>query len=123
MLLAHLMVDTMIDRVLAIREPMAKLLTTLQDDLLDPRTSSTDWRVLLENRKQVRRLEAMSESQLEALDAWRRGSVFDWNRAMDVRVRDRSEEHTSELQSLMRISYAVFGLKKKNIILKIKSNN
>src|SRR3546814_5815312 len=26
----------------------------------------------------------------------------------------RSEEHTSELQSLMRSSYAVFGLKKKN---------
>src|SRR3546814_8944436 len=39
----------------------------------------------------------------------------------DIRVRralahaiDRSEEHTSELQSLMRISYAVFCLKKKN---------
>src|SRR3546814_5183309 len=29
-------------------------------------------------------------------------------------VRWRSEEHTSELQSLMRISYAVFCLKKKN---------
>src|SRR3546814_7953873 len=28
--------------------------------------------------------------------------------------RDRSEEHTSELQSLMRISYAVFCLKKKH---------
>src|SRR3546814_2030365 len=28
--------------------------------------------------------------------------------------RERSEEHTSELQSLMRISYAVFCLKKKN---------
>src|SRR3546814_8311914 len=28
--------------------------------------------------------------------------------------RDRSEEHTSELQSLIRISYAVFCLKKKN---------
>src|SRR3546814_10025238 len=28
---------------------------------------------------------------------------------------DRSEEHTSELQSLMRISYAVFCLKKKKI--------
>src|SRR3546814_1145193 len=26
----------------------------------------------------------------------------------------RSEEHTSELQSLMRISYAVFGFKKQN---------
>src|SRR3546814_3380575 len=31
--------------------------------------------------------------------------------------RHRSEEHTSELQSLMRISYAVFCLKKKNIQL------
>src|SRR3546814_6912322 len=29
-------------------------------------------------------------------------------------VRERSEEHTSELQSLMRISYAVFCLKKNN---------
>src|SRR3546814_2773021 len=31
-----------------------------------------------------------------------------------IRRRRRSEEHTSELQSLMRISYAVFCLKKKN---------
>src|SRR3546814_9509705 len=30
-------------------------------------------------------------------------------------INDRSEEHTSELQSLMRISYAVFCLKKKKI--------
>src|SRR3546814_2953137 len=31
----------------------------------------------------------------------------------------RSEEHTSELQSLMRISYAVFCLKKKKIMNKL----
>src|SRR3546814_6551694 len=31
-----------------------------------------------------------------------------------ARPKRRSEEHTSELQSLMRISYAVFCLKKKN---------
>src|SRR3546814_3995203 len=31
-----------------------------------------------------------------------------------VLILARSEEHTSELQSLMRISYAVFCLKKKN---------
>src|SRR3546814_9373306 len=37
---------------------------------------------------------------------------------------DRSEEHTSELQSLMRISYAVFCLKKKiiNLLYNIKNN-
>src|SRR3546814_6314198 len=53
----------------------------------------------------------------------RRGMVEDASRA-DIEHRDqqadqhdggdRSEEHTSELQSLMRISYAVFCLKKKN---------
>src|SRR3546814_4204061 len=36
------------------------------------------------------------------------------HRGIDMRAPDaRSEEHTSELQSLMRISYAVFCLKKK----------
>src|SRR3546814_1344550 len=35
----------------------------------------------------------------------------------------RSEEHTSELQSLMRISYAVFCLKKKNNTEKKTKNN
>src|SRR3546814_9049069 len=37
--------------------------------------------------------------------------VKDWRSL----VRPRSEEHTSELQSLMRISYAVFCLKKNNM--------
>src|SRR3546814_7343782 len=41
-------------------------------------------------------------------------------------IEGRSEEHTSELQSLMRISYAVFCLKKKkkkeNESTKVKSN-
>src|SRR3546814_1429640 len=35
----------------------------------------------------------------------------------------RSEEHTSELQSLMRISYAVFCLKKKNTSKHNKTTN
>src|SRR3546814_8026185 len=34
----------------------------------------------------------------------------------------RSEEHTSELQSLMRISYAVFCLKKTNILRNIHNH-
>src|SRR3546814_5037406 len=40
---------------------------------------------------------------------------FDTRSRRWQQIRDfRSEEHTSELQSLMRISYAVFCLKKKN---------
>src|SRR3546814_6881549 len=38
---------------------------------------------------------------------------FPFDRGTAFLLYDRSEEHTSELQSLMRISYAVFCLKKK----------
>src|SRR3546814_3427539 len=46
-----------------------------------------------------------------------------WLRMATFSVRTRLEEHTSELQSLMRISYAVFCLKKKkqkNIVVKVQ---
>src|SRR3546814_2638346 len=43
------------------------------------------------------------------------GKSQGWYYALDAAWQPlRSEEHTSELQSLMRISYAVFCLKKKN---------
>src|SRR3546814_5026011 len=43
-----------------------------------------------------------------------------WMVLLALMRQERSEEHTSELQSLMRISYAVFCLKKKT---QIKTNN
>src|SRR3546814_4119418 len=39
--------------------------------------------------------------------------THDWSSFLTPDVLERSEEHTSELQSLMRISYDVFCLKKK----------
>src|SRR3546814_3943745 len=44
-------------------------------------------------------------------------------RRIPRRSPDRSEEHTSELQSLMRISYAVFCLKKKTEKLNDRASN
>src|SRR3546814_1111267 len=43
------------------------------------------------------------------------------NRMTDIAPDRRSEEHTSELQSLMRISYAVFCLKQKKIHKKLST--
>src|SRR3546814_8120861 len=57
----------------------------------------------------------VEEALSDRSGVWRRvcdGWPFRILRARRRRVR-RSEEHTSELQSLMRISYAVFCLKKK----------
>src|SRR3546814_3087457 len=45
--------------------------------------------------------------------AYRREGSIPADCAYDAKIVPRSEEHTSELQSLMRISYAVFCLKKK----------
>src|SRR3546814_2020864 len=48
--------------------------------------------------------------------------VEDFSPQRQHRLVLRSEEHTSELQSLMRISYAVFCLKKKNEQTQINRN-
>src|SRR3546814_4944045 len=50
-------------------------------------------------------------------ESYSAGVNASWELDLFGRIRrgvERSEEHTSELQSLMRISYAVFCLKKKN---------
>src|SRR3546814_5397949 len=56
----------------------------------------------------------MPKRNLAMPERWE-GAVLRCNRTADraSRSANRSEEHTSELQSLMRISYAVFCLKKK----------
>src|SRR3546814_8070190 len=55
---------------------------------------------------------------------WLRPFALGIERRLDIEQRcavARSEEHTSELQSLMRISYAVFCLKKQNKRIKPKT--
>src|SRR3546814_1275797 len=58
------------------------------------------------------RIAAFDRNQPEAAHKKRAG-VSSGPFLKSLRCRTRSEEHTSELQSLMRISYAVFCLKKK----------
>src|SRR3546814_10051040 len=64
-----------------------------------------------------------------ALDKRKKGDSFDpstlEHKSMYASVfgLTRSEEHTSELQSLMRISYAVFCLKKKKSLTKITNHD
>src|SRR3546814_10667346 len=68
------------------------------------------WPVFVDSEQIMRALDALVANAVEAVDG--QGRVY--VEALNVRAgRERSEEHTSELQSLMRISYAVFCLKKK----------
>src|SRR3546814_7740813 len=63
------------------------------------------------------RVHAVSDADAEALHArilHMDADVIAIDKPAGLAVQGRSEEHTSELQSLMRISYAIFRLKKKN---------
>src|SRR3546814_6381724 len=69
-------------------------------------------------RREADDLRARGLDRLEAALGWQAPCEHDMADAMFCAHLDqleelRSEEHTSELQSLMRISYAVFCLKKK----------
>src|SRR3546814_4492308 len=101
-----------------------------------PRSTRTDtlspYTTLFRSRRRVRlrRFPARVLADLSGLELAAHGARRRSRRRCGVRrqqacdgaiLRDahavaRSEEHTSELQSLMRISYAVFCLKKKNIL-------
>src|SRR3546814_7716200 len=75
-----------------------------------PRDRQTIARMLLE-RVEVLVLGETEHAELTC--HWSGGVVTKHAFIRPVRRFERSEEHTSELQSLMRISYAVFCLKKK----------
>src|SRR3546814_1010153 len=73
---------------------------------------------VLEQRTMVSSPDALHQSVDVGVEPHRYSLVQNEGACLLVHERGdthRSEEHTSELQSLMRISYAVFCLKKKNI--------
>src|SRR3546814_6856336 len=71
-----------------------------------PRSTRTDTRFPYTTRFRSGERDRAAEQHAEQRRLMARGAPR--------KAGDRSEEHTSELQSLMRISYAVFCLKKKN---------
>src|SRR3546814_5088982 len=73
--------------------------------------------LLLRERERQRLTVATAPAVARIIDAIERRSGNPAHSFGGGPAKERSEEHTSELQSLMRISYAVFCLKKNNKIL------
>src|SRR3546814_4414504 len=89
--------------------PVGALIRLLRVLLLDMRARQLDLDdVCAEQRRHVRGIGADIEREFAVLAQLAAARIRPDHRG-------RSEEHTSELQSLMRISYAVFCLKKKTI--------
>jgi Mg2+ and Co2+ transporter CorA len=61
----------LVDRYLALRTPLTAQLETWQRNLLNPRRPFKDWTTLLEARMELRKLQHLSEEQLDAIQEWR----------------------------------------------------
>src|SRR3546814_7120463 len=90
-----------------------------------PRSTRTDtlfpYTTLFRSEDVLRQAQAAMKLAKKSgkLEIYRPGVLREARHRFNLERRERSEEHTSELQSLMRISYAVFCLKKKTHTLNI----
>lgn len=103
--LLHQLLDTMVNRFLTVRAPLAEQLEKLQDELLDADNPYSDWKSLLGQRKEARWLEHMGTNQSEAISEWRDGTWLELTDSQRARLTDLLEHvdrilhHARSLQS------------------------
>ena len=117
--LLALLTNQVVDQLLSRRETVSSLITEWQDRLFDREGSFDDWQPLATLRSHLRRLEDISEDQLDALSAWREQT----NLTLDNTEQHRFEQLHSDLQrifdhaavmqadidALVQIHYAAVG--------------
>lgn len=89
-LMQHIL-NAMVDRFLALREPLTLQMEDWANQLLDPRHPFNDWYVVMGHRSQLRRLEILCEEQEDALLAWRDNTRFEISEHLNVRYTDLLE--------------------------------
>src|SRR3546814_5237560 len=100
------------DEVIAIHDEVMPMMATFTHTSIKIDSILNNWETIklehseIDTAEQKAKLVNLKKEIEESNDA-----MNDWMHELNL---DRSEEHTSELQSLMRISSAVFCLKKKN---------
>src|SRR3546814_6757070 len=83
------------------------------DPINDQATADMVAKLIDEARKGQKAAEDLRKEEAKPFDDGKKAVQAKWTPITDEKKGKRSEEHTSELQSLMRISYAVFCLKNK----------
>lgn len=114
--LLHQILDAMIDRFLALREPMTRQLEEWQRALLDPQDPFSDWMMLLAEKNRLRRLVGICEDQEQALVAFRGNAKIDFDEFLSVRFNDliehvqrvlsHAEHKQAEIDSLVQLHFS-----------------
>jgi len=89
--LMHLLMTIMVDRYLALRDPLIQRFDTWRQDLLDPRNRFSDYMSVLNYTSDLRQLERLCDEQAQALASWQEETATEFDDHLAVRYRDLNE--------------------------------
>lgn len=89
--LMHLLMTSMVDRYLALRDPLIQRFDSWRHDLLDPRNQFSDYMSVLDYTTDLRQLERLCDEQAQALASWQEETATDFDDHLAVRYRDLNE--------------------------------
>jgi magnesium transporter len=122
----HLLLTAMVDRFLALREPLTVRFETWRDELLDPKNPFDDWMIVLNHTSYLRKLEYLCDEQQHALMAWREDSDIEFDDHLKVRYMDLQEhigrvlkfaaEQRSEAESVVQLHFSAVAHKTNEIM-------
>lgn len=100
--LMHLLMTIMVDRFLALREPLSERFDVWRNSLLDPKHPSQDWMSVMNYTTDLRILERLCEEQINALEAWQEDTFTEFDDHIAVRYHDLVEH----VQRVLKFSVA-----------------
>jgi magnesium/cobalt transport protein CorA len=89
--LMHLLMTTMVDRFLAVREPLLQRFDQWRNELLDPRHPFDDWMSVMAYTSDLRKLERLCDEQTLALQGWQEDTTTEFDDHIAVRFNDLVE--------------------------------
>jgi magnesium transporter len=109
------LINAQVDAYLELRQPLTEQLDRWQRELLDPRRAFNDWTALLDARLELRKLESLSEEQMDALnelrEAWLEPQALPYDAAevanLRVRLTDICEHIERVLNHAKRLESSV----------------
>jgi magnesium transporter len=109
-MLLYLLLDQVTDALLVQREATSELLTQWQERLLDFDHRFDDWKALMGLRGSLRRMEAVIEAQMDAVDEWREQTSLPLDTSLAVRYNDLQEHLRRVYQHTVVVQHDIDAL-------------
>jgi magnesium/cobalt transport protein CorA len=124
--LMHHIMNAMVDRFLAMREPLSIQLERWRKDLLDPHHLQRDWMALMDYQIQLRRLSLLCEGQEDAIQQWREETGVEIDEHMSIRFNDLNEhigrvmrfasEQQQDIEALVQLHFSAVAHRTNDIV-------